>query len=373
MNHTTDNTTSLSCGFAFLPISPAKISPDLRAVFSVRIAINALTCPLIILLNILVMVAVKTKRQLRTTSNVALACLATTDLLVGLVVQLLQITRAGFLLSGQGNTFCTISDISKSVTLTFLLASLHHLILMSAERYVAIKHPFAHENQVTEVRIIIASGLAWATAIIFSSEYILMTATFLKTIMAVFESLFLILPVYFNVSVYKEVRRNEKQIAANQVSPEAKEKILKNKKAFYTTTYVLLVIFLCYIPTNICVIILFTFKDRIPANVGHVAIYLVTLLPVLNSLFNPLIYAVRIRYFRVAFIQLLSRRTAAQAEELERKIFGPRQIRVIANAEQGQNRASREEDEQQDNETLNNEHATTVRTQPQEEYEETPL
>ena len=62
-----------------------------------------------------------------------------------------------------------------------------------------------------------------------------------------------------------------------------------------------------------------------------------------------MIYAVRIRYFRVAFIQLLSRKTTAQAEELERKVFGPRQIGVIANVEQGQNRASREEDEQQGN------------------------
>ena len=54
--------------------------------------------------------------------------------------------------------------------------------------------------------------------------------------------------VYFNIAVYLEVRRNEKQIAANQVSLEAKEKILKNKKAFYTTAIVLLVIFLCYVP-----------------------------------------------------------------------------------------------------------------------------
>ena len=75
----------------------------------------------------------------------------------------------------------------------------------------------------------------------------------------------------------------------------------------------------------------------------------------LNSLFNPLIYAVRITYFRVAFIQLLSRKTLAQAEEFDRKIFGPRQIGVIANVEQGQNTSS-QDDLQQGNETLNNGH-----------------
>ncbi|XP_078363034.1 adenosine receptor A3-like [Oculina patagonica] len=375
MNHTTENTTFLSCGFAFLPINPAKISPDLHAVFIVRIAVNALTCPLIILLNILVMVAVKTKRQLRTKSNVALACLAMTDLVVGLVVQPLQIACFVFLLQGETDVFCSLNKISVGITIKCVLASLYHLLLMSFERYLAIKHTFAYEDQVTKARIMIASGLAWAAAIILPTQDLWLTNSQFLTILAGSVMLFPLFPamIYFNVAIYKEVRRSEKQIAAYQVSLEAKEKILKNKKAFYTTIIVLLVICLCYIPTNICFVILFYFKDKIPSNEGHIAIYLLSLLPILNSVFNPLIYAVRIRYFRVAFIQLLLRKTIAQAEELERKIFGPRQSGVIANVEQGQNRASQEEHEQQGNETLNNGHSTTARTQPQEEYEETPL
>ena len=84
-------------------------------------------------------------------------------------------------------------------------------------------------------------------------------------------------------------------------------------------------------------------------------IYLSTLFPVLNSLFNPLIYAVRIRNFRVAFIHLLSRKTIAQAEELERSIFGPKEVRAVAIAEQGENRVSRrsrEDEVPKGNETL---------------------
>ena len=37
------------------------------------------------------------------------------------------------------------------------------------------------------------------------------------------------------------------------------------------------------------------------------ALFASSLFPVLNSLFNPLIYSFRIRYFRAAFIQLLAR------------------------------------------------------------------
>ena len=50
-------------------------------------------CPFTILFNALVMIAVKTKRRLQTHPNVLLACLALTDLMVGLVVQPLHVTK----------------------------------------------------------------------------------------------------------------------------------------------------------------------------------------------------------------------------------------------------------------------------------------
>ena len=316
MNNTTIDIKFSSSGLCLGPQNRAGTSSHLSAVLIARIVVNALTCPLIAVLNILVIVAVRTKPQLRTKSNIALACLATTDLVVGLVLQPLQIARDISLLRGH-IMFCTMIDLSKTVTLSFLLASFHHLVLMSAERYVAIKHPFVYETQVTEVRIVMGSAVAWAAAIILSSGKLLTTAIVLTS-----ETLLIILPIYLNVSVYKEVRRNNKQIAHNQVSLEAKEKLLKNKKGFYTTVILLLVILLCYIPTRICVVILISLKERIAPSIRATAIYLLTLLPILNSLFNPLIYATRIRYFRVAFIQLLLRKPTAQAEELERKIFG---------------------------------------------------
>ena len=59
-------------------------------------------------------------------------------------------------------------------------------------------------------------------------------------------------------------------------------------------------------------------KDRISINVKHIMFNLITLLPTLNSLFNPLIYGVRIRYFRVAFIQLLSRKISVAQVTIEK-------------------------------------------------------
>ena len=303
------------------------------------------------------MVAVKTNRRLCTKSNVSLACLATTDLLVGLVVQPLEIAHYSFLLKGETGMICsTLAKIRTAFTIKCAITSLNLSVLLSAERYIAIKHSFAYENLVTEVRIMVVSGVVWAFAIAIPTEdfwppkiqyvgLLLIIITQLISIGSV---------VYLNVSVYREVRRNEKQIIANQVSLEAKEKLLKNKKAFYCTVIVLLSISLCYFPATITVAIMISFlKDSIAINVKLIMTNLITLLPILNSLFNPLIYAVRIRYFRVAFIQLLLRKTIAQAEQLERNIFGPNQVRVVATAEQElENRVSREGEVDQGNKTL---------------------
>ena len=109
MNYTTINTTLVSCSsvpYLYLPITE-RPSPELRAVFIFRIAVNAISCPFVILVNILVMVAVKTNRQLRTKSNVSLACLATTDLVVGLVVQPSQIIHYSFMLKGETSRICS--------------------------------------------------------------------------------------------------------------------------------------------------------------------------------------------------------------------------------------------------------------------------
>ena len=359
MNYTRINTTSVSCGlvpYLSVPIAE-RLSPDLRTLFIFKMAITAMSCPFVILLNILVMVAVKTNRQLRTKSNVSLACLATTDLAVGLVAQPLQIIHYSFILKGETTILCSkLGKITAAITLRCIIASFNHLIVLSAERYLAIKHSFAYENLVTEVRIIVASGLAWAAAIILPMEdfWPANIKNVTKFTIFVMQFICLALLVYFNVSVYWEVRRNEKKIIANQVSLEEREKLLKNKKAFYCTIIVLLTVFLCYFPTNIIVGILIS--NSIPINVKHILLRVITLFPVLNSLFNPLIYAVRIRSFRAAFIQLLSKKPFIQAEQLERNVFGPKQIQAVATtdtAKHGENRVSREGEVEPGNETLN--------------------
>lgn len=64
------------------------------------IVLSVASCPFIVLLNVLVIVAVKTRHGLQTMHNILLACMAGTDLLVGAVVQPSFIVAKIFALNG---------------------------------------------------------------------------------------------------------------------------------------------------------------------------------------------------------------------------------------------------------------------------------
>ena len=76
------------------------------------------------------------------------------------------------MLKAETEIICSrLAKVTMAITRSCVIASLIHVVVLSLERYLAIKHSFAYENLVTEVRIIVASGLAWAVAIIFLIEY----------------------------------------------------------------------------------------------------------------------------------------------------------------------------------------------------------
>ena len=321
------NATSPFSGFEFLSKNHTNITSDVYSVLAITTALNIFTFPFAILLNSLVIVAVKTKRHLRTKSNISLACLATTDFAVGLIVQPLAITSFSLFFIGSSPQTMTSSFVwvSSAVGQTCTAASLLHLMLMSGERYLAINHTFAYENGlVTEARIIIASSMAWiCAAIVYGIRVSIFREISVVIILAV-----ILIVVYCHVFIYKEVRRNTQQIIANQVSLAVKEKLLKNKRAFNTTVVIVLTLFLCYIPTCVWLIVFIFLDGEKSFDVGHIAYFPITFLVLLNSSINPLIYTARIRHFRVAFFQMVMRKTLAQAEELEKKMFGANRVGV---------------------------------------------
>lgn len=120
------------------------------ALFS--IIVNLFTCPLVILWNSLVIIAVSTKRRLQTKHNVLLACLAGTDLIVGIAAQPVFITKeVNRISSGSSSTYCKLNELTKAASICLFLASLLHLEFIAVERLVAMKYSLRYKSIVTTV------------------------------------------------------------------------------------------------------------------------------------------------------------------------------------------------------------------------------
>ena len=317
MNSTsTLNVTNNSCKVFLMPeYIPQFFLGNLYVFFVVAAVIESLSCPLTVLFNALVLVAVKTKRRLQTHLNILLASLALTDLMVGLIVQPLHITTTVFHLQGKDpDEICKTMSAFLISFLSFSAASLFHLALISGERYLAIKHTFIHGTVVTKRRLMIVTILIWS---VIPLRVVLANV---QVVSLVFQGAIVILMVLLQVLVYREARQHEKKILSNQVSLEARAKFEKEKKALKLTTTIILAIGLCYVPTFILVFISGGLMRFGSSTLGS-SFYHVSVLPMIfNSLLNPVIYTVRKKQFRIAFVELILRKDFHGAKEMERRL-----------------------------------------------------
>ena len=300
---------------------PSKLT---QAFLTIIIVVHILTFPVTAALNALVVIAVKMKPRLRShKSNIGLALLASTDFVVGILVQpsfmALIIT---VLLDDISSATCVWQALTRAMSGVSVSTSLIQMALISGERYVAMRHPFAHFNLVTEARLLVASVLAWLLSIIFHIDVVVYKSEVLPIKCATM-GLCLAFIIFCHVTVYREIRRHEKQIAAQQVTVEAKKQFKKDKKAFKVTFIIIAVLMLCYTPLLIHRAVLMSYGSEFSFEVLYISFFLATLMTLLNAFFNPIIYAARLREFRVAFIEFTCRTgNIAEAEQIERQLSG---------------------------------------------------
>ena len=217
---------------------------------------------------------------------------------------------------------CALQVFTRTLSRVVVSASFFHMVLISGERYLAMRHSFAHFALLTETRLLVASVLAWLLSIILYINFAANRSVFM-TINNTFYGLCLAFILFCHVTVYREIRRHEKQIAAQQVTVEARKQFEKDKKAFKVTFIIIIVLMLCYVPILIFSAVLERFRSKISLQVLYICFFFTTLMAFLNSFFNPIIYSFRLREFRVAFIELICKTAnIAEAEQREMKIFG---------------------------------------------------
>ena len=293
-----------------------KIAFAMTAIF-----LNVLTSPMTIVMNVLVIMAVKTRPRLQSKYNILLACLAGTDLLVGAASQPSYIVGQIYVIKGISvSEYCRYHKLTNLLVLSPIFASMFHLALISIERFVAMKYTFSYLTIFTGLRLKIAVVSTWVfafcPAILASLSKNLGFISNVVSVIVLFVSIFLIL--FCHLSVYFVTRRHEKQIKCEQVSPEAAAEFAKEKKALKTTRIIIMALLVCLFPLFLYVFFWFLFSksNSYTGNLILLSHPVFVWLYSLNSLCNPFIYCYRNKMFRKTCKELV-RMKCTNFNELE--------------------------------------------------------
>ena len=216
------------------------------------IIINIITVPFTAVLDALVVIAVKTKSRLRAQkSNIVLALLALTDFFVGILAQPIFTAGTISILLQESDCQSGVIQIGFIVLANCLFtSSVLHLALASGERYLAIKYPYQHITIVTESRLLVASLLTWLLAVTVHFALAINTDVFFSINNTVI-GLSVAVIVFCHLSVFLETRQHEQQVAAQQITEEARKQFEKDKKVFKLTSTIVGVLLLCYSPVDV--------------------------------------------------------------------------------------------------------------------------
>ena len=189
----------------------------------------------------------------------------------------------------------------------FLHSSVTNLCTLTWDRYIAIVHPFKYNTSMTERRPGMVILIAWLIPFVISLSllvgmYVTNSKTALKVLrltgVSAFDIISCTLLFYAVVRVLVVARGQSHQASAMELQVQSKhscnespeEPATSHRREKHNTArfiIALVVFFLgCYVVVN-CLILCITFSCKLSDKAGQI----VTLLLVLNSAVNPLVYA----------------------------------------------------------------------------------
>ena len=308
----------------FFGPSITKFKWDSKQTLSLQLTIGAtaFACPWIIFLNMLVILAIKKVRELQKNSNILIANLAVTDLLVGAVSMPLSIAVDALILRGtvSRSIVFLLNEIGISVLIVLYTISYHHLLLIAWERYVAIVKWTEYKVLVTKGRIKKYTLIAWMDsvtkvalyrALVFAKvpQEVLLVMNIAINFSWLTETLTV---VYFYCMIYIEVRRQNRC----QISPlSALIKAKMERKLAYTAFLLLIAALICCFP----ILVVMTSVSYSPVFRTYSALRWAYIGIQINSLANPVLYFYRNKRYRKALLQMIGLEKTQEIERVDPK------------------------------------------------------
>ena len=327
------------------PQSPNFVWDTTNEIFPwIMVAIVSIASPAAIILNILTIAAVKSRKELQKNSYILLSSMAVADILVGAINMPLS-ALVEFVISRQvfNNAICQVDLVNVYLMFAFTGCSLYHLTLIAWERYQAIGKCFEYKAKMTKRRLKKLAKTAWFLAALTSIPGIVLTALeinhdFIIEAIAAFFALILI--PYFYIMVYRETRKR-KLTHITQITFLVKAK-LENRVAI-TCALVSTAVILSFVP----LVTVGLLGELYPVLRNHYVFRSTETLLQMNSIVNPLIYCYRNRRFRNIVLEILCIRNPPAAKTKvgpgqvgamkKRPVSAPSIIRLRSNPPQSQN------------------------------------
>ncbi|KAF3690163.1 Adenosine receptor A1 [Channa argus] len=272
--------------------------------------------------NVLVVLVVCVNRTLRNTTFSFIVSLAVADIAVGvLVIPLAIVISLG--LKTQFYTCLFLSCLLLIITQSSILS----LLAIAIDRYLRVKIPTRYDTIVTQRRAYIAVCLCWILSFLTglvpmvgwnnldahgnlssSNEIICKFTTVIRLDYMVYFNFFglVVVPLIIMITLYLEIFRVIRQQLNRRAEAtcDGARYYRKELRLAKSLSLVLFLFAVCWLPIHVINCINFFCPEcYIPKLVTYVGIFMSHV----NSALNPMVYAFRIKQFRVTLIQITHR------------------------------------------------------------------
>ena len=255
--------------------------------------------------NTLILVALHKESSLHPPSKLLLRSLAITDLLVGIIVEPLNVA---YLISVRSKRW----DICYNVYVALLLASyilcavsLLVLTAISVDRLLALWLGLRYRQVVTLRSVYITVIVMWVLPIVATTSYI-WNPQLLSLLLYIHLSLCLSIIIFSYMKIFFMLRHYQIQVTVAQEQPRQAIplNIARYRKAVYSALWVQVTLFICYLPFGITQALTDLKSVRFPSSVYLAKTFSFTFV-FLNSALNPLLYCWKIKEVREAVREVI--------------------------------------------------------------------
>ena len=250
--------------------------------------------------NTLILVALHKESSLHPPSKLLLRSLAITDLLVGIIVEPLNVV---YLMSVKSKRWYICYNVYVALFIaSYILCSVSLLVLTatSVDRLLALWFGLRYRQVVTLTRVYITVIVMWVLPIVATTSYIWNPQLF-SFLLYIHLSFCLSIIIFSYMKIFFTLRHYQIQVTVAQEQPRQAIplNIARYRKAVYSALWVQVTLFICYLPFGITQALTDLKSVKVSSSFYLAKTFSFTFV-FLNSALNPLLYCWKIKEVRQA-------------------------------------------------------------------------